>query len=134
MARSPNLASYAPNTVVKLAATPDVGWVFAGWSGDATGTASPLSITMTGNQTITATFTMRPVPKAGTMSAPALLSGNRFQFAVGGTPGLNYIIEATTNLATGIWVPIFTNTPPFLFTDEDAGSNRQRFYRAIFVP
>jgi len=48
---------YHLNDVVTLTATPDAGWNFAGWSGDLTGTTNPASVTMTGNKTVTATFT-----------------------------------------------------------------------------
>src|SRR2546426_343355 len=54
--KSPNQATYAPGTVVQLTATPAVGWHVVGWSGDASGTANPLSVTMDGNKNITATF------------------------------------------------------------------------------
>ena len=50
--KSPNAASYAPNTVVTL--TPSSS--FTGWSGNASGTNSPLSVTMTTNKSITASF------------------------------------------------------------------------------
>jgi uncharacterized repeat protein (TIGR02543 family) len=43
--------------VVTLGAAADSGWVFAGWSGDLTGTANPDSIVMDSNKTVTATFT-----------------------------------------------------------------------------
>lgn len=42
---------------VTLTATPTIGWSFAHWSGDASGTANPLTVNMTSDQTITATFT-----------------------------------------------------------------------------
>jgi uncharacterized repeat protein (TIGR02543 family) len=35
---------------------PDPGWQFNGWSGDLSGSANPLAITMDGDKTITATF------------------------------------------------------------------------------
>src|SRR5439155_1731165 len=54
--KSPNQASYAPGTVVQLTSTPAVGWHLVGWSGDASGTANPLSVTMNANKNITATF------------------------------------------------------------------------------
>src|SRR2546426_12338749 len=54
--KSPNQATYAPGTVVQLTSTPAVGWHLVGWSGDASGTANPLSVTMDGNKNITATF------------------------------------------------------------------------------
>ena len=43
-------ASYNANRVVTLTAVPNAGYVFTGWSGDATGTANPLSVTMTRQQ------------------------------------------------------------------------------------
>src|SRR5262249_22184824 len=41
-----------------LTATPATNWNFAGWSGDATGSANPLTVTMDANKAITATFTI----------------------------------------------------------------------------
>src|SRR5207249_7492766 len=56
VAKSPNQASYNYGTVVQLTATPSTGWHFVAWSGDAGGSANPLSVTMDGNKNITATF------------------------------------------------------------------------------
>ena len=56
VSKSPDQASYAPNAVVTLTATANTGYAFTGWSGDATGTNNPLSVTMTTNKTISATF------------------------------------------------------------------------------
>ena len=55
--RSPDQTSYASNTIVMLTNTPSPGWGFSGWSGNASGTANSLSVTMTNNKTITANFT-----------------------------------------------------------------------------
>ncbi|MFC6223002.1 PQQ-dependent sugar dehydrogenase [Hymenobacter artigasi] len=55
--KSPNQATYANGTSVTLTATPAAGFAFTGWSGAATGTANPLSVTMNANKNITATFT-----------------------------------------------------------------------------
>ena len=51
---------YDPGDFVHITATPAVGWEFAGWSGDLTGSASPDFILMDGNKTVTATFTETP--------------------------------------------------------------------------
>lgn len=59
---SPNQSVYTNGTLVTLSATPSPHWQFSGWSGDASGTANPLQITMNGNKTVTATFI--PVPPA----------------------------------------------------------------------
>ena len=62
-------------------------------------------------------------------------SGRQFQLAVNGVAGQTYIVEASTNLPTGNWVPIFiTNAPPnglFQFIVPDASSYPTRFYRVV---
>ncbi|MCG3118584.1 MAG: hypothetical protein ALAOOOJD_00804 [bacterium] len=49
---------YTTGTEVTLTATPAVGYEFSGWSGDLTGSTNPATITMDGNKTVTATFTI----------------------------------------------------------------------------
>jgi uncharacterized lipoprotein YddW (UPF0748 family) len=56
VSKSPDQASYAPNAAVTLTATASTNYVFFGWSGDASGTNNPLSVTMTTNQSIGGTF------------------------------------------------------------------------------
>ncbi len=56
VARSPNQPTYAAGAAVTLTATPSAGYQFVGWSGDATGTTNPLSVTMTASKGITANF------------------------------------------------------------------------------
>jgi hypothetical protein len=54
--RNPNQINYPPNFPVTLTAVPDPGAVFIQWSGDASGSANPLTLTLTSNTTITAHF------------------------------------------------------------------------------
>jgi hypothetical protein len=55
----PKSASYAPNASVKLTATPkNSSWKFDSWSGGATGTTNPVTITMNANKTVTAKFVL----------------------------------------------------------------------------
>ncbi|MBF0316958.1 MAG: DUF1566 domain-containing protein [Nitrospirae bacterium] len=54
-------ASFIPGAVVTLTATTDAGSVFAGWSGDCTGTTSTCTVTMSAAKNVTATFD--PPPK-----------------------------------------------------------------------
>jgi len=49
---------YAYGTVVTLTAVPSATAFFAGWSGDLSGTANPITITMDRDKTVTATFTL----------------------------------------------------------------------------
>jgi len=43
--------------VVTLTATPCLDWIFGGWTGDASGSANPLTLVMTGSKSVAATFT-----------------------------------------------------------------------------
>jgi hypothetical protein len=60
--KSPDQPTYDAGSVVQLTATPDAGYGFAGWSGDATGNTNPLGVTMTADKNITATFTDTGAP------------------------------------------------------------------------
>ena len=57
VSKSPSQATYTWGTVVTLNATADVGWAFASWNGDASGTVNPTTVIMTGSKSVTATFT-----------------------------------------------------------------------------
>jgi len=72
---------------------------------------------------------------ASLTSPPILLSphhqpdGN-VSFAVQGTDGVNYVVEASTNLTT--WIPVSTNVPSgglFQFVDSTATNQPFRFFR-----
>ncbi|MBN1935986.1 MAG: InlB B-repeat-containing protein [Anaerolineae bacterium] len=52
----PDQDYYHYGDVVALTAVPDPGWVFAGWSGDLSGTANPASLTMLGSRAVMAAF------------------------------------------------------------------------------
>jgi uncharacterized repeat protein (TIGR02543 family) len=58
--KNPNKAKYAEGETVQITAAPDDGYNFSGWTGGASGTASPLTVTMNGDKTITAVFTQKP--------------------------------------------------------------------------
>ncbi len=53
---APMKTAYYNNEVVTLTPVPAVGYTFAGWSGDLTGSANPGQLTMTKNSVVTATF------------------------------------------------------------------------------
>ena len=55
--KNPNQATYNSGVNVVLTATPATGYVFTSWSGDATGSTNPLTVTMNSNKNITANFT-----------------------------------------------------------------------------
>ena len=48
--------SYDENSSVVITAEPNEGYEFTEWSGDVSGNTNPLTVIMTGDKTITATF------------------------------------------------------------------------------
>jgi len=54
--KNPEQASYNYGDVVELTAVPVDGWSFSSWSGSLSGSASPSSLTVTGDMSVTATF------------------------------------------------------------------------------
>jgi len=57
VSKNPNQATYNSGSTVQLTATPNAGFMFTSWSGDASGSANPLTVTMNSNKNITANFT-----------------------------------------------------------------------------
>jgi len=55
--REPSQATYRYGDVVTLTANAAPGWSFAGWSGGVSGSANPVTLTVTGDTAVTATFT-----------------------------------------------------------------------------
>ena len=53
---NPSSGTYNENSSVTITAAPSAGFQFTGWSGDGSGNDNPLTVTMTGNKSITATF------------------------------------------------------------------------------
>ncbi|MBU6294872.1 MAG: hypothetical protein KJS91_09315 [Planctomycetes bacterium] len=47
---------YEPGATATITATPNAGYIFSGWTGDASGTDNPLSLTMDADKVIGATF------------------------------------------------------------------------------
>ena len=56
--RAPDRATFPSDSlqVVTLTAVPEAGWAFAGWSGDTTAAANPISLAMGQDRSLTATF------------------------------------------------------------------------------
>ena len=61
VAKVPNEVNYNSGAEVVLTATAATGFEFTSWSGDATGSNNPLTVTMNADKNITANFTLIPV-------------------------------------------------------------------------
>ena len=68
--RNPPKDRYAQNSTVSLEAVPDFRYRFSHWSGDLSGTANPVPLTMNTHKKVAAVFDEDP-------DAPKLLSGNK---------------------------------------------------------
>jgi hypothetical protein len=76
-------------------------------------------------------LSLAPAMKLGLNSGQPLGS-NGFNVVLNSLPGLNYEIEASTNLVDWTTITNFVSTDsPFYFTDPTAKNFKYRFYRAV---
>ncbi|RBW55199.1 hypothetical protein DS884_16345 [Tenacibaculum sp. E3R01] len=73
---NPTGGTYDNGTSVVLTATPDAGYQFDGWNGDAIGTTNPVTITMDADKAVTAIFSLiPPAPIPTFVNSPTSISG-----------------------------------------------------------
>ena len=109
----PNLASYNSGTEVQLTATPNAGYTFTSWSGDAIGSANPLTVSMNGNKNITAnftlnTYTLNVISVNGTVvKNPVLVNYNSGStVTLTATPNAGYTFTSWSGDASGTTNPL----------------------------
>ena len=73
-----------------------------------------------------------PPTAAAAVLTSARQTNGQFTFMITGTAGSNYVVQASSDLKT--WSAVATNAAPFTFTDPNASSFNQHFYRAFFQP
>jgi hypothetical protein len=100
VSRNPTNSTYPEGVVVTLRATPETGWIFNHWSGDASGTANPLNVTINTNKSITANFQTNP---KYSLITQANGRGSVLLDPPGGTYLSNTVVTATASPANG-WV------------------------------
>ena len=96
---------YTAGTVVQLTAVPNVGYVFGSWSGGASGSSNPVSVTMSGNKSVTANFRASVV-----LVAPAgTLSSWDSTFSWSGIPTASrYLLNVQKADGTAVWNTWYT--------------------------
>ena len=77
---------HASGSDVQVTANPASGWAFVNWSGAATGTTSPASITMNSNNSVTATFAQIVNPTTYTFANTSGKSAAQKYCGVGALP------------------------------------------------
>ncbi len=107
-AKNPNQTAYTSGTSVTLTTSAASGYSFTGWSGSASGSSNPLTVTMNGNKTITANFTASTGQQVTSFTLinadkdediKTITSGETINLATLPTTNLN--IRANTNSSVG---------------------------------
>ena len=124
---NPQANAYASGANVTLTALPAPGQTFLNWSGDASGSSNPLSVSMSRSRTIYANFThnfnlaFQVLPLGFTEGVQLTLTGDL---------GSAYRLDTSSNLHDWVLGPSVTNNVGTLqFIDPTAASAPQRFYR-----
>jgi len=73
---NPPGSTYPVNTVVTVAAVPNSGYMFTGWSGDLSGSANPTTLTMNANKSITANMDYPVLPRTGWVASASSANGS----------------------------------------------------------
>ncbi len=83
----PDLASYDYGATVQLTATPATGYTFVNWTGDVTSTDNPLSVTMDGNKSLVANYSLNTYTLTYTAGAGGSITGDTPQTVNHGSDG-----------------------------------------------
>jgi len=122
--KNPDQAAYNFGTVVTLTATPAAGWTFAGWSGDLTDSANPQTLTIRGNQVVTATF-------SDIIFADSFESGNLSAWSSAATDFGNLSVTAAAALVGTRGLQAVINDNNSMYVNDDTPNAEPR-YRARF--
>jgi VCBS repeat-containing protein len=100
---------FAPSTtLIALTATADTGYAFTGWSGDCSGTANPLTLTVDGDKSCTASF--------GSANSAPILTVTQSSTLVEGTLNLAVVDADATDAENDTIIFSLTGTDENLFS------------------
>jgi len=115
---TPQQATYNSGSTVVLTATPNSGYIFSSWSGDATGNVNPLTVTMNSNKNITANFTPIVVNAPlfssifGAFGGAAGITNQGINTVINnGAIGTTAVSTAITGFHDGLTADVYTETP-----------------------
>ncbi len=129
----PRANVYSTERGVMLSAMADPGQSFLGWSGDASGTQNPLSLTMTQSKVVNANFTGSASVQLDRAKGDGLTSAG-FRFSILSDPQLAWQVRVSSNLTSWQGLGTVTNSSTEVqFTDPDALTSARRFYQVLPV-
>ncbi len=117
VAKNPDQPTYSNGTSVTLTATPATGLQFTGWSGDATGSTNPLTVTMDANKAIAANFSAAP-----SFAITNLTTTSGRSYVLSTLYINNTVYTDRTYVATT--VPANLNNAPLIKTPNDDKANK----------
>jgi hypothetical protein len=96
----PEQASYTVGTVVTLTASPEEGFAFAGWGGDASGTSAVITVRLDGNRQVQATFSEPGAGEPEQFRLSVVIDGKGTVSPPGGMydPGDSVLLVATPDV------------------------------------
>jgi hypothetical protein len=134
VAINPQANTYASGSQVTITATPAPGKNFVSWSGSASGTNNPLTVTLNQSEIIYANFTTNNTLVVYPVTAPG--TGDGVAIDLNGQFGTHYRLDASGDLVN--WTNLYnlTNSVGLLhYVDSSATNLPFRYYRAqIIVP
>ena len=98
---------YTAGSSIQLSAVPNANYVFASWSGDASGLSNPTFVTMNGNKNVTANFNPTAAPLT---PADILTSWNNSFTWTGLSNATWYLIEVQTSGGAQVYRKWYTST------------------------
>ena len=98
----PASGTYDAGSSVTLTASPASGWEFSGWSGSASGSTNPLTISMDSDKNITATFTQTTTNPPGEMDNSLVGYATLAGGTTGGAGGTSVTVSTGTDLQNAI--------------------------------
>lgn len=103
--------TYNYGTNVSITATPSTGYYFSGWSGAATGTTNPVTISMTSSQTLTANFAPYSYTlTTNTSGTGSVTAGGSYSYGsvrtITATPGSGFYFSGWSGAASGTTNPV----------------------------
>src|SRR6185312_2186411 len=84
---------------------------------------------------VTPSIAQSPVVNSNNVAAvltSAMTANGQFSLTVNGVSGHQYTVEASLDLIQ--WTPIYTNTAPFTYEDDQTSQYSGQFYRAVYQP
>jgi uncharacterized repeat protein (TIGR02543 family) len=86
VSKNPNKSTYVYGEQVSLTATANAGYAFSNWSGGASGSSNPATITIDGNKTVTANFIAETISTPNVPTGPTGgITGASYTYSTGGS-------------------------------------------------